>query len=57
MNRRAAALGIDTAGLVKTEEQIQAEQQAAMQQQMLQQMTPQAAQTMGNIVEAQQTQQ
>jgi len=57
MNRRAAALGIDTAGLVKTEEQIQAEQQAAMQQQMLQQMTPQAAQTMGNIVESQQTQQ
>lgn len=57
MNRRAAALGIDTAGLVKTEEQIQAEQQAAMQQQMLQQATPQAAQTMGKILEAQQTQQ
>jgi malic enzyme len=56
MNRRAAALGIDTAGLVKSEEQIAQEQQMAMQQQLLQQMGPQAAQTMGNIVERQQTQ-
>lgn len=56
MNRRAASLGIDTVGLVKTEEQIANEQQMAMQQQLLQQMGPQAAQTMGNIVEKQQTQ-
>jgi hypothetical protein len=56
MNRRAAALGIDTAGLVKSEEQIAQEQQQAMQQQLLQQLGPQAAQTMGNIVERQQTQ-
>lgn len=57
MNRRAASLGIDTAGLVKTEEQIAQERQAAMQQQMLQQLGPQAAQTVGNIVEQQQQQQ
>lgn len=57
MNRRAASLGIDTAGLVKTEEQIAQEQQMAMQQQLLQQFGPQAAQTVGNIVERQQTQQ
>jgi hypothetical protein len=56
MNRRAASLGIDTAGLVKTEEQIAQEQQAAMQQQMLQQFGPAAAQTMGNIVEQRQAQ-
>jgi hypothetical protein len=56
MNRRAASLGIDTAGLVKTEEQIAQEQQAAMQQQMLMQLGPQAAQTMGNIAEKQMTQ-
>jgi hypothetical protein len=54
MNRRAASLGIDTAGLVKSEEQIAQEQQMAMQQQLLQQLGPQAAQTMGNIVERQQ---
>lgn len=35
LNRRAASLGIETAGLVKTEEQLQQEQQLAMQQQML----------------------
>lgn len=55
MNRRAASLGIDTTGLVKTEEQIAQEQQMAMQQQLLQQLGPQAAQTMGNIVERQQS--
>ena len=51
MNRRAAALGIDTAGLVKSEEQIAQEQQLAMQQQMLMQAGPQAARTLGNIAE------
>ncbi len=35
MNRRAAALGIDTAGLVKTEEQLAAEQQMQMQSNLL----------------------
>jgi hypothetical protein len=51
MNRRAAALGIDTAGLVKSEEQIAQEQQLAMQQQMLTMAGPQAAKTIGNIAE------
>jgi len=35
MNRRAAALGIDTAGLVKTEEQLAQEQQMQMQSSLL----------------------
>ena len=51
LNRRAASLGIDTKGLVKTEEQIQAEQQQAQQQQMMSQMAPQAASTVGNIIQ------
>lgn len=55
MNRRAASLGIDTAGLVKSEEQIAMEQQMAQQQQMLAMAGPQAAQTIGKIVEKQQT--
>jgi hypothetical protein len=42
---------------VKSEEQIAQEQQMAMQQQMLAMAGPQAAKTMGNIVENQQTQQ
>jgi hypothetical protein len=44
MNRRAAALGIETEGLVKTEDQIMAERQAALQQQYMQQMASPAAQ-------------
>jgi len=51
MNRRAASLGIDTAGLVKTEEQIQQEQQAAMQQQMLQQNAPTMVQSASRVAE------
>jgi hypothetical protein len=51
LNRRAAALGIDTVGLVKTEEQIAQEQQVAMQQQMLAMAGPQAAKTTGNLIE------
>lgn len=39
LRRRAAALSIDTTGLVKTEEQLQAEQQQMMQQQMMQDAT------------------
>ena len=35
MNRRAAALGIETAGLIKSDEQLAQEQQAAAQQQMM----------------------
>jgi hypothetical protein len=44
MNRRAAALGIETEGLVKTEEQIMAERQAALQQEYMQAMASPAAQ-------------
>jgi hypothetical protein len=51
MNRRAASLGIDTTGLVKTEEQIMQEQQAAMQQQMLQQNTPAVVQSASRVAE------
>jgi hypothetical protein len=38
IQRIATAQGIDTEGLVKTPEQLQAEQQAAIQQQQQQQM-------------------
>ena len=41
MDRRAASLGIDTDGLIKTEEQIAQEQQQAMMMQMAQQYGPQ----------------
>jgi hypothetical protein len=57
MNRRAASLGIETKGLVKSEEQMQAEQQAAMQMQALQTAAPQITKSAGNIIEKQQTQQ
>jgi len=40
MSRRAIALGIDTEGLVKTDEEIQAEQQRAMLTQMSEKMGP-----------------
>jgi hypothetical protein len=51
MNRRAASLGIDTTGLVKSEEQIMQEEQAAMQQQMLQQNTPTMVQSASRVAE------
>ena len=41
MDRRAASLGIETDGLIKTEEQIAQEQQQAMMMQMAQQYGPQ----------------
>lgn len=41
MDRRAAALGIDTDGLIKSEEQIAQERQQAMMMQMAQQYGPQ----------------
>jgi hypothetical protein len=55
LNRRAASLGIDVTGLLKTEEQIQGEMQAAQQQQMQQELMPQTAKTVGNIIEKQQS--
>jgi len=52
MNRRAAALGIETAGLVKSEEQLQMEQQQAMQMQMLAQHGNQAISSGSKLLEA-----
>lgn len=40
-SRRATALGIKTAGLIKTQEEIEAEQQQAQQMQMVQSLGPQ----------------
>ena len=42
LDRRAAALGIDTQGLIKSQEELQQEAQQAQQMQMMQQMGPQA---------------
>lgn len=52
LNRRAAALGIETAGLVKSEEQLQMEQQQAMQMQLLAQHGNQALSSGTNLLEA-----
>jgi hypothetical protein len=57
LNRRAAALGIETAGLVKSEEQLQMEQQQAMQMQILQQHGNQAINSGGKLLEANMKQQ
>jgi len=57
LNRRAAALGIETAGLVKSEEQLQMEQQQAMQMQILQQHGNQAISSGGKLLEANMKQQ
>jgi len=42
LDRRAAALGIDTKGLIKSQEELQQEAQQAQQMQMMQQLGPQA---------------
>ena len=42
VKRLATSIGIDTANLVKTQEQIQAEQEAAQQQQLIQSLGPAA---------------
>jgi hypothetical protein len=52
LNRRAASLGIETAGLVKSEEQLQMEQQQAMQMQLLQQHGNQAISSGAKLQEA-----
>lgn len=57
LNRRAAALGIETAGLVKSEEQLQVEQQQAMQMQMMSQHGNQAISSGGKLLEANMKQQ
>jgi len=50
LNRRAAALGIDTEGLIKTEEQIQAEQQQAMAAQMAEKLGPESVSQLGSAL-------
>jgi len=47
--RKAASLGITTAGLVKSSEEIQAEQQAQMQQQLMMQGGGEAVKAMGQM--------
>ena len=42
VKRLATSIGIDTANLVKTQEEIQAEQQAMQQQQLIQSLGPAA---------------
>jgi len=56
MDRRAASLGIDTDGLIKTEQEIQQEQQQAMMMQMAQQYGPQLAEQYGPAAQQQQPQ-
>ena len=51
LKRRATSLGIDVEGLVRTEEEIQMEQQQAMGQQMAQQATPQIASAAGKMAQ------
>lgn len=53
LNRRASALGIDTLGLIKTDQQLQQEAQMAQQQQMMQMAGPKAVETVGNMVQNQ----
>jgi len=50
LNRRAAALGIDTEGLIKTEEEIQAERQQAMAAQMAEKLGPESISQLGSAL-------
>lgn len=52
IKRRAVALGLNIDGLVKSEEQKQAEAQARMQQELLSQLGPNAVNQMGQITKA-----
>jgi len=58
LNRRATSLGIDTEGLIRSDEDVQAEAQQAQQQQMMAQMTeklgPSAIKSMTDVGMAQQ---
>jgi hypothetical protein len=47
--RRGAALGIDMGGLIRTDEELQAADQAAQQQQMISQLGPQAISQLGGM--------
>lgn len=50
VKRRASALGIDPTGLIKSDEQKQAEQAARMEQEMMNRTAPNMINQMGNIV-------
>jgi hypothetical protein len=52
LNRRAASLGIETTGLVKSEEQLAVEQQQAMQMQMISQHGNQAMTEGGKVLQS-----
>jgi hypothetical protein len=52
--RRATALGIDTQSLLKSPEQMQAEQQQAQQQMMMEKLGPNAVNAAGKMMQEQQ---
>lgn len=51
LHRFTASFGIESAGILKTQEELQQEQEASMQQQMQQQAGSQAIQSAGKVVE------
>ena len=51
LKRRATSLGIDVEGLIKTEEEIQMEQQQMAQQAMAQQVAPNVANAAGKMAQ------
>ena len=51
LKRRATSLGIDTEGLIRTEEEIQEEQMAMQQQQMMQQAMPNVVNAAGKMAQ------
>lgn len=57
LDRRAAALGIDTKGLIKSQEELQQEAQQAQQQAMMQQLGPKAMDAVTDSAQLQQQQQ
>lgn len=53
MKRRALALGVDTEGLIRSEEEIAAEQEQAQMMQMMQQVGPNAVNQLGQMAQKQ----
>lgn len=53
ITRRATSLGIDTAGLVRSEEEVQQQQQAAQMQALMQQLGPNAVNQLGGMAQKQ----
>ena len=50
LKRRATALGVDTEGLIRTEEEIAAQQQQSQQMAMLEKLGPQGIKSVTDIV-------